>query len=58
MNLPNLNEARKRTNKEILIKTNEYIVKENLKELGLGKKYYIKTYGSPIKITDFPNKPF
>ena len=55
MNLPNLNEARKRTNKEILIKTNEYIVKENLKELGLGKKYYIKTYGCQMNVHDSEN---
>ena len=55
MNLPNLNEARKRTNKEVLIKTNEYIVKENLKELGLGKKYYIKTYGCQMNVHDSEN---
>ena len=42
MKLPNMRDAQKRTSKEIVIKTNEYIVKENLKELGLGKKYYIK----------------
>ena len=29
MNLPNLKEARKRTKEKVLIKTNEYIVKEN-----------------------------
>lgn len=55
MQLPNLNEARKRTNKEILIKTNDYIVKENLKELGKGKKYYIKTYGCQMNVHDSEN---
>ena len=55
MKLPDLKEARKRTNKEILIKTNEYIVNENLKELGLGKKYYIKTYGCQMNVHDSEN---
>ncbi len=55
MNLPDLKEARKRTNKEILVKTNDYIVKENLKELGLGKKYYIKTYGCQMNVHDSEN---
>ena len=55
MKLPDLNEARKRTKKEILIKTNDYIVKENLKELGLGKKYYIKTYGCQMNVHDSEN---
>ena len=55
MNLPNLIEAKKRTNKEILIKTNEYIVKENLKELGKNKKYYIKTYGCQMNVHDTEN---
>ncbi len=55
MNLPDLKEARKRTNKDVVIKTNEYIVKENLKELGLGKKYYIKTYGCQMNVHDSEN---
>ena len=55
MNLPDLKEARKRTNKEILIKTNDYIVKENLKELGNGRKYYLKTYGCQMNVHDSEN---
>lgn len=55
MQLPDLKEARKRTSKEILIKTNEYIVKENLKGLGEGKKYYIKTYGCQMNVHDSEN---
>ena len=55
MKLPNLNEARKRSSKEILIKTNDYIVNENLKELGKGKKYYIKTYGCQMNVHDSEN---
>lgn len=52
---PNMLEAKKRTNKEVLIKTNEYIVKENLKELGLNKKYYVKTYGCQMNEHDGEN---
>ena len=55
MKLPDMREAQKRTSKEIVIKTNEYIVKENLKELGLGKKYYIKTYGCQMNVHDSEN---
>ncbi len=55
MQLPDLNKARKRTSKDILIKTNEYIVKENLKELGKGKKYYVKTYGCQMNVHDSEN---
>ena len=52
---PNLLEAKKRTNKEVLIKTNEYIVKENLKELGKNKKYFVKTYGCQMNEHDSEN---
>lgn len=55
MNLPNLEEARKRTKKEVLTKTNEYIVKENLKSLGLNKKYFVKTYGCQMNEHDTEN---
>jgi tRNA-2-methylthio-N6-dimethylallyladenosine synthase len=49
---PNLNEARKRTQEEILVKTNEYIVQDNLKELGLNKTYYVRTYGCQMNEHD------
>ena len=52
---PNLLEAKKRTNKEVLIKTNEYIVKENLKELGKNKNYFVKTYGCQMNEHDSEN---
>jgi len=55
MNLPNLLEAKKRTNKEILIKTNEYIINRSLRQLGENKKYYIKTYGCQMNVHDSEN---
>ena len=52
---PNLIEAKKRSNKEVLIKTNEYIVKENLKTIGKGKKYFVRTYGCQMNEHDGEN---
>lgn len=42
--LPDLKEAQRRTKKEIQ-RVNSFIVPENVKFLGQGKKYYISTYG-------------
>lgn len=55
MKLPDLSEARKRTKNDILIKTNEKIVKDNLKKLGKGRKYYVKTYGCQMNVHDSEN---
>jgi len=52
MQKPNLKEAKNRSKQEILVKTNEYIVQENLKKLGLGKKYFVKTYGCQMNEHD------
>ena len=55
MILPNLKEAKQRTNKEVVIKTNEYHVDEELKSLGVNKKYFLKTYGCQMNEHDSEN---
>ncbi|MCI9233920.1 MAG: tRNA (N6-isopentenyl adenosine(37)-C2)-methylthiotransferase MiaB [Bacilli bacterium] len=55
MILPNLKEAKQRTNREVIIKTNEYHVEEELKKIGLHKKYFLKTYGCQMNEHDSEN---
>lgn len=55
MKLPNLMEAKRRTKEEIKVLTNEYIMNANLKELGKGKKYFVKTYGCQMNEHDGEN---
>ena len=52
MNLPNLKEAQKRTNKEIKIIKNDYKVPSDMKNIGKNKKYYLKTYGCQMNVHD------
>ncbi len=42
---PSLSEARRRTNEEVSFEYTLFSVDEDLKRLGVGKKYYIRTYG-------------
>ena len=55
MNLPSLKAAKIRTKKEVLIKTNEYVIPNNLKNIGLDKKYFVKTYGCQMNEHDSEN---
>ena len=55
MNLTNLKEAKIRTSKEVLIKTNDYIMDNNLKEIGKNKKYFLRTYGCQMNEHDSEN---
>ena len=55
MNLPNLKDAKVRTNKEIKIIKNDYKVPSDMKNIGLGKKYYLKTYGCQMNVHDSEN---
>ena len=55
MNLPNLKEAKLRTSKETLIKTNDYIMNNNLKEIIKNKKYFLRTYGCQMNEHDSEN---
>lgn len=55
MNLPNLKEARIRNKKEVTVYTNDYKVPEEIKDYGIGKKYYMLTYGCQMNVHDSEN---
>ena len=55
MQTPSLKEAQKRTSRKVEIKENEYVLNDNLKVLGKGKKYFIKTYGCQMNEHDSEN---
>ena len=55
MSLPNLKDAKIRTNKEIKIIRDDYKVSENMKTIGIGKKYFLKTYGCQMNVHDSEN---
>ena len=52
---PCFREARKRTNEEIKILKNEYVIPESMKTYGKNKKYFIKTYGCQMNEHDSEN---
>lgn len=49
---PSYIEAKKRTREKVKILTDEYIMTNDLKKLGLGKKYHIITYGCQGNVRD------
>ena len=55
MNLPDLKAAKVRTKKNIKIIKNDYKVPDDMKTIGKGKKYYIKTYGCQMNVHDSEN---
>lgn len=50
---PHLNEAKKRT--KSLVKIENFKMPEELKKIGLGKTYYVKTYGCQMNVHDSEN---
>ena len=52
MNLPNLKDAKIRTKKETKIILDDYKVPNEMKKIGLNKKFYIKTYGCQMNVHD------
>ena len=55
MQTPILSEARKRTKDKILVQENLYKINERQKDIGVGKKYYVKTYGCQMNEHDSEN---
>ena len=49
---PNFKEAKKRTNEEIKVLRDEYVIPDLVKDIGTGKKYFIKTYGCQMNEHD------
>jgi len=55
MNLPNLKDAKIRTKKEVRIIRDDYNLTDSMKTIGIGKKYYLKTYGCQMNVHDSEN---
>ena len=53
MLMPHLDEAKKRTKNEVKIK--KYEISDDLKTLGVGKSYFVKTYGCQMNVHDSEN---
>ena len=55
MNMPDLNEARKRTKDKVNVLYDEYKVPESVKNIGNGKSYALLTYGCQMNVHDSEN---
>ena len=55
MMLPNLKDAKKRTNNKISIIKDDYIIPNDIKDIGINKKYHIVTYGCQMNVHDSEN---
>ena len=55
MNLPNLQEAKKRTKNEVKIIKDAYVIPEDMKNIGNKKTYHIITYGCQMNVHDSEN---
>ena len=49
---PSYIQAKKRSNEKVKILTDEYIINNDLKKIGLGKKYHVITYGCQGNVRD------
>lgn len=49
---PNFKEAKKRTKEDIKVLKGEYVIPDDMKNIGIGKKYFIKTYGCQMNEHD------
>ena len=55
MNLPDLKKAKIRTSDKVSIIKDDYKIPDNVKEIGKGKKFYLKTYGCQMNVHDSEN---
>lgn len=55
MNLPNMKDAKKRTNNKVNVLYDDYFIDEKLENLGKDKKYLILTYGCQMNEHDSEN---
>ena len=55
MNLPDLAKAKVRTANKVNIIKDDYKIPDSVKEIGKGKKFYLKTYGCQMNVHDSEN---
>ena len=55
MNFPDLKEARKRTKEKVNILYDKYLIPYEVKNIGVGKKYSVLTYGCQMNVHDSEN---